>query len=133
MNQLVHDTINDLTWIKLILLAFGAYSVTRFFVTDSFLDGVRDKYFKKRPYEGYVFEGDPRIKGINLRRGSGDTYTVTKGSKWGELLVCPWCFGFWVSLGLFVPYALVPEWTLFLLIPLSLRAFVGAFANKMGG
>jgi hypothetical protein len=60
-------------------------------------------------------------------------YVVLKGHWFGDLIDCPWCAGFWVSSGVWAAYLVHPYVALGFLMPLSFRAFVGAYANKLGG
>lgn len=47
--------------------------------------------------------------------GAGDSNNVPDGNPIGELLSCPICSGTWSALGLYLVYALVPEFGLALL------------------
>lgn len=50
---------------------------------------------------------------------------------WSELIVCPWCMGFWVSAGAVAvastPAHMIGRW---LAIPLAMSAVVGLLASR---
>lgn len=52
-------------------------------------------------------------------------------SPWSELIVCPWCMGFWVSLGTVV-VASTPADTVFrwVALPFAMSAIVGLLASR---
>lgn len=128
---MINDTVNNLSWIHLFILTMGAYSLTRLVVTDSIFDSVRAWIFHQFPHEGYASQTKPK-RGV-LRRTSNNVWVADKGTFIGDLLSCPWCSGFWVSLILFGGYVFIPEITLFVLIPFAIRALVGGYANRIGG
>lgn len=128
---MINETLTQLGWFELLILTMGAYSLTRLVVTDSLLDKVRSWVFHRFPYEGLASPTKP-LRG-EARRASNNIWIVDKGTLIGDLLVCPWCTGFWVSLGVYVGFVLAPEVTVFVLVPFAIRAFVGGYANRIGG
>ena len=52
------------------------------------------------------------------------------GMKWTDFVTCPWCVGFWISLGVIV--ASLTAWHLvkYLWIVLALSAIVGLIAER---
>lgn len=52
-------------------------------------------------------------------------------SPWSELIVCPWCMGFWVSLGAVAvastPAHHVGQWVA---VPLAMSAIIGMIASR---
>jgi hypothetical protein len=126
------ELLNNLTLIHLLILSFGAYSITRLIVTDDFpMFAKPRKWLHHRfPYEGMQDPQKP-VRGKSTR--SGPVFYVTEGHWLGELTHCPWCMGWWVSLAAVVGYWFVPEIVLIGLLPFALRAVVGIIASKVGG
>ena len=58
-----------------------AFRVTRIFTKDSLFDRQRNAFFKRFP---------PNPETARL-------VNAAKVSKWGQLIACPYCIGFWVS------------------------------------
>lgn len=110
----------------LLILALGIYSLTRLITTDSIVDRQRVWFYNKFPHEGFQTK-------IRPTRGqfivTGDHYYVTVGHKLGDLVYCPWCMGFWVSLALFAAFVAWPVVTTFLLVPLALRVIPGVIES----
>lgn len=54
-------------------------------------------------------------------------------SPWSELADCPWCMGFWVSVGTTIlvstPAAMVYRWVA---VPLAIATIIGLIANRDG-
>lgn len=128
-------TIEALTLIQLIILAIGSYSITRLVVTDDFaLFRIPRNWIKDRfPPDDYAMESRPPDRIKDWRRTSNGLYVVQKGHWLGELISCPWCAGWWVSLAVWAAFLLAPTLTLGILIPFALRALVGGYANRIGG
>jgi hypothetical protein len=118
----------------LAIMAMGSYSITRLFVTDSFplFEIPRQWLFKRFPPDGHASTDRPPDR-VEYKRTSNNIYVVTKGHFIGELISCPWCIGWWVSLAVTISFALIPSVTILILIPFALRAFVGGYANTIGG
>lgn len=141
MNQLINYlqeraeiTFNELNVVRLVLLFLGAYSITRLVYKDDFpLFANPRKWLHKRfPPTDTVWDAKPP-RGTWKRLPDNQHWVVIKGHWLGDLTDCPWCAGFWVSLAIWSSYFCLPLLTLSLLVPLSMRAFVGAFAIKHGG
>lgn len=111
----------------LLIVALGIYSITRLISIDSIIDRQRDWFYLRFPREGQTikigspFPGRGRCQFIV----TGDQYYVTVGHKLGELVSCPWCMGFWVSLAVFGAFILWPVGTTFFLVPMGLRVIPG--------
>lgn len=109
----------------LLILILGVISVTRLITIDSIIDGWRERFFVHWPHEG--FQTKTRPKRGQFITTSGGAYYVNIGTKLGELIHCPWCTGFWVSIGLFAAFVAWPVGTTFFLVPLGIRVLPGLF------
>lgn len=129
----INEVLSTLTWINLVILALGSYSITRLIVTDSFplFEKPRKWILERFPAEGHASQIKPK-RGTS-RRTSNNIYIVEEGHWLGELISCPWCSGWWVSLAIWVAFMFIPEIVIIGLVPFALRAFVGGYANKIGG
>lgn len=127
------EIIENIDAIRLILLAFTSYSVTRLVVTDDFppVVAIRNWLFHRFPHDDYTSDVRP-VRG-EPRRVSNGVWVVTQGHWIGNLISCPWCFGFWASVAVFAAFLFLPYW-LFALgaYPFALRAFVGGYASRIG-
>ena len=130
----IQETLEGITLIYLLILVFGAYSFTRLVVTDSFPWAAkpREWIFDRFPPVGHVTERKIEREGIISMRTANGWY-VQSGHWLGEMLSCPWCAGFYVSLAVSVAYLFAPVATLAVLFPMALRASVGVIAYRNGG
>lgn len=85
-----------------ILLVLASYRVTRLITTDTILEFIREKIWKRYPPSTML----------------------------GYLITCNWCTGFWVSLAFVVAQILVPDVTFVVSLVLSTSALVGIIASK---
>jgi hypothetical protein len=131
MNK-IELALQSLTLIQMLILTFGAYSYTRLIVTDKFplCDWFRNMINDRWPPTGHVSEQKVRTKGVESMHVSNGWY-VQKGHWLGELISCPWCFGFWTSLTISVMFLYAPVFTLAACFPMALRAAVGVKDNGM--
>jgi hypothetical protein len=131
--SLINEVLANLTWFNLFVLTVGSYSITRLLVTDSFplFERPRQWLFKNYPPEGFASQSKPP-RGV-WRKTSNNIYVVDEGHWLGELLSCPWCAGWWVSLAVYIGFVFAPAVTVFILVPFTMRAIVGGYANKIGG
>lgn len=107
----------------LLVFALGIFSITRLITTDTIIEGWRNRFFTHWPHEGLsTYQRPKRGKFIHT---SGGSYYVNTGTKLGDLIHCPWCTGFWVSLGLFAAFVAWPVGTTFVLTPLAFRVVAG--------
>jgi hypothetical protein len=86
--------------VQLAVLALAAHRVTRLLVEDTILD---------RPRSWVAFHSHPKVD---------------------ELLSCPWCTGFWVSLAWAGAFLLWPLGTLAAALPWALSSAVGLLAAR---
>lgn len=64
--------------------------------------------------------------------GADDVYIYSY--RWpvlAELVHCPFCLGFWVSLVTYLAWVFEPRWTLYACVPLALSAAVGLLAKNL--
>lgn len=127
---MIETLVTNLTLLNLLILGLGAYSITRVIVTDTLFEKYRDKLFQHFPYEGHV--SDRPQKRVNSRRTNTQVYVAQGDTFLGKLFSCPWCMGFWVSLGITVGFAFSVPYTIAALLPFALRAFVGMCASRVG-
>lgn len=106
----------------LLILSLAIYSLTRLITKDSLIDRQRDWFFDRFGHEGYTTKRRPTRGKFIV---TGDHYYVTVGTYLGELVHCPWCMGFWVSLGLCLAFWAAPVAVTFALVPLALRVIPG--------
>lgn len=134
----MNDQINEYlvhfpAWIQIMILLLGAYSITRLIVTDTFpvFEKSRNWIFERFPHDGYATKKKPTRGKTHMI--SNGVWVVDEGHWLGNLISCPWCSGWWVGVGVFVASVVAWSWTVFVLFPFAIRAFVGGFANKIGG
>lgn len=89
-----------MTLVLFVGISLAAYRLTRLFTKDSLFDNQRKAWLKRFPPD------------TAHARASGKKPSDV--SKWGQLVVCPWCIGAWIS-GLVV--AIV---SIFVSVPLPL-------------
>lgn len=90
------------TALQLLILILGVFRITRLIIEDTILEPVRERT---------VFRLDPR-------------------SKVRELLDCPWCLGFWLSMLAVISWAADPTVTGWVLLPFAISAGVGIIAER---
>lgn len=93
--------------VEFLVLSLAVFRLTRLFVQDSIFDGLRSKFWERFPPES---------------------------SKLGYFSTCSWCLGFWLSLGVYFCYTIVPLQTLWVAYVFALSAVVGlltAFENRL--
>lgn len=116
------------TPVYFIILALGIYSLTRLITTDSFppIEKLRNWFFDRFPHDGYSTKVRPtRGQWVTV----GTTYHVNIGVWQGELVSCPWCMGWWVSLLTCVGFVLSPTIALAVLTPFALRVIPGMLSR----
>ena len=107
-----------------IILALAIYSITRLLSIDSFppIEKLRTKFYEHFPHDGFSTLKRP-VRGEWVAIGRG--YTVNVGTWQGELVSCPWCLGWWVSLAVSVAFLFWPTVVLALCVPFALRVIPG--------
>lgn len=93
---------------SLFLLAVASFRIWRLLAEDDILDG-------------------PRMWLLRLPRdwGDGDAIPEQYREKWAMFFTCPWCLGFWVSLGVYLSWIQWTEWTLMIAVVATISAAVG--------
>jgi len=89
--------------ITFVVLALGAFRITRLIVVDTILDDAR---------EATVGRLDP-------------------DGKLAELFGCPWCIGFWICIVIAIIWMLAPINTERVMLPFALSAIVGLVATNL--
>jgi hypothetical protein len=99
-------------WWTLILLGLAAYRIYRLIAMDTLLD-------------------IPRAWLVGLPRNWREGMALPQGyrSRIAEFLVCPWCLGFWVSLGWWAAWQQWPREALIVAAPFALSTAVGLIAQ----
>ena len=80
--------------VELVILSFAAFRLTQFFVFDSLWGG--------NPHSGS--KRSARIDKFAYNQEDGSDRSFLRG-KYGDLMSCPWCIGFWISAATFTAYA----------------------------
>lgn len=129
MNK-IELAIASMTLLQMFVLIFGAHSLTRLAVTDSLFDKQRNWIFDRFPPAGHQSKTKPP-RGTSIHSTNG--WYTNQGVFLGELLSCPWCAGFWVSLIVSVAFLFAPVVVVAGLFPFALRSAVGVIAYHNGG
>jgi hypothetical protein len=101
-------------WFALLLLALAAYRLFRLIGEDTILDRPR-AWLLRIPVD--YKDGDP----------IPDAYR----EHLGLFLQCPWCAGFWITLGWWAAWWEWPHASLFAAAPLALSTIVGLTAKNL--
>lgn len=88
-------------WWAFVLLALAAFRVFRLVAEDTILDRPRDRL------------------------------THRLGEKSELFVVCPWCLGFWITVGWWFAWLIWPHATLVVATPWALAAAVGLVASRL--
>lgn len=110
----------------IVVLALAVYSVTRLISKDSIIDRQREWFYNRFPHEGFTTKVRPTRGQFIL---TGDHYYVTVGHKLGEMVSCPWCMGFWVSLVGCLLFWAAPVVTTAIAVPWALRVIPGVIES----
>ncbi len=117
------------------IVFLGIFSVTRLITTDSFpiFEKARNWIFERFPPDGYRTRRRPTNKKIKYVWQPGNNfYDITQGHWIGELVQCPWCAGFWVSVFATLFLLFLPKTGLLLLLPFAFRAGAGWLSKLTG-
>jgi len=99
---------------QFIIVALCAYRLTRFFVFDSMLGANLESHSKFSQWlDVFAYNAD------------GTDKSWVRG-KFADLLVCPYCLGFWLSLGGWAAWTWGPSW-----VPYVVTAWAVAGAQSM--
>jgi hypothetical protein len=105
----------------LVLLALGAYRLTRLVGWDDFPLAVRARDWAVGPDWEYPEDSD------------GEPDPVFRRPKLAHFLVCPFCVGFWISLACYLGYLLAGRYALAVLAPFAISAVVGLVSKNLDG
>ncbi len=107
----------DLGWAGAITVVLAAFRITRFFIYDSMVGANIESGSKFSQWlDGWAYTAD------------GERDRTWFRGKVAGLLVCPWCLGFWISLGTVAWWAEWPE-ARWVLVPWAVSAVVGMMAT----
>ncbi len=95
-----------MTALEFVVLALACFRVTRLIVLDTITDPLRDLTVYRLPDSG--FAGYVKV-----------------------LFDCPWCVGFWVSIGGVIAWAIDSEVTWWLSLPFAISSIVGLLARNL--
>lgn len=93
----------DFSLTVFVIYSLAAYRVTRFFVEDVLFEPVRNKIWSKFP----------------------------PSTKFGYLLTCYWCLGFWVAFFFIIMAYLLPEFTFVVSLILAISALIGLISTRL--
>lgn len=91
------------TW-EAILLGLAAFRVWRLLAADTILDWPRNRLVRREEF------------------WEGPDFYREKLDRW---LHCPWCMGFWVTMGWWGAWLVWPHATMIVAVPWAISAFVG--------
>ena len=113
-----------------IILALAVYSITRLLSIDSFppIEKARNWFYDRFPHDGYSSLKRP-VRGAWITTVA--SYHVNLGVWQGELVSCPWCLGWWVSLVGSVLFLFWPTVILALCVPFALRVIPGIIESLL--
>lgn len=100
-------------WWSLLLLTAATFRIYRLIAEDTILDGPRKHLLN-------LVGWDPDVD---------DTPPEGYREKIGLFITCPWCLGFWLSLGFWTAWWYEPHWTLVVCVPLTISSLVGLVAK----
>lgn len=92
--------ISNLTPLDAVVLCLAAYRLTRLVTTDTILEPVRERWWRRFP----------------------------PSTQPGYLITCDWCTSIWISAPLVMMYSLYPSATIFVCAIFALSAVVGIMA-----
>lgn len=73
-----------------------------------------------------------RVEARSRPAGQDDVYVyLYRRPLLAHFVHCPFCVGFWISVAVYVAWALEPRWTLYAAVPLALSAVVGLTAKNL--
>lgn len=97
-------------WWGFVLLGLGVYRLWRLIGVDTITQPFRDWVTRVSEYKGEHDMGGYR-------------------EKLDELITCPWCLGFWITLAVWGLWLLFPTATLVAMTPFAVSAVVGILAK----
>lgn len=125
-----------------LVLALAAYRITRLIVADSITEPLRNRILSQWPTDDSVFtdewvtetSGEPTtLHDAPVAWLDGEGWIPTAPSKWGELVTCAWCAGFWVAclvtLAVWAVSDLSLEWWVWLALPWASSAITGLLSG----
>ena len=117
-----------MTWLQFAILALAAHRVTRLITTDTILDGPRIWLLTRWPASDTVFaDYRPGLMWVE----ASDGWMAERPSWLGDLVSCPWCIGFWISLMWVVLFAVAPQVGFWVGLPFAVSSIVGIVESTL--
>lgn len=116
----------------LVIVLLGVFSITRLITTDTFpiFEKTRMWLLNRFPPDGWRTKRRPTNKNVRfVYQASNGYYDITKGHWFGELIQCPWCAGFWVSVFATLFLLWVPKTGILILSVFAYRAAAGLISQ----
>lgn len=104
MNPYSLYQVSNISVLHLVVLALMVYRLTRFFISDTLFEPVRDWIFSKKPPHTSVL---------------------------GYLFTCEWCISLWIALPTVFLYALYPSITFLVGCIFALSAIAGLITARL--
>lgn len=111
-----------------VILTLGAFRLTRLVGWDDLTIGLRGKLtgVPDAEHASFVDVYEEHVEaGTQMPPGARSRYYRSK------LVRCPWCVGWWLSLGVYAAWRAKPRATLSASTPLALSAAVGLIAKHL--
>jgi hypothetical protein len=99
---------------EFVLLALAAFRIWRLLAVDTILDGPRQ----------YVLR-------LGWRWMDGDPIPTKYRRHWAIFLECPYCLGWWLSLGIYLLWVWLPTETVFVATPFALSAALALIRSNL--
>jgi len=111
---------------ELLLLTLGGFRLVRLIGWDTITEPAR------KWLTGYSDDGAPTLSDGLYDSSTGNVYHHGKLRVYVSTLIrCPWCIGFWLSIGIYGLWLLTPEAVLVACVPLTLSAAFGLIAKNL--
>lgn len=127
----ISEAVSSLSPVVAILLTLGAVGWWRLIARDSLLDGPRNWFWRKFPYEGFQEPDQTKRPKRGRNVWSGGAWYCQKGTKLGELVYCHYCLSWWVAVAQIGLYLLIPNVILLLSLAHAGRLAAAVFDSKV--
>jgi hypothetical protein len=139
-------TFRDPTWLQFVIVVLGAWRVTRLVNVDDITLGLRTRVTgltdsEYNRWAKWIWElqqareergGDPIDPWSDPPPWDGPPVPVGRFRfKVAQLVRCPWCAGFWISVLVWLAWWAEPRGTLAVAVPLATSAIAGLVAKHL--